>query len=145
MKILLINGPNLNLLGMREVGIYGAQSLEAINKRCLMLADDLNVDLEIHQTNSEGDIIDLIHSAVGKAKAIVINAGAYTHYSYAIRDAIAAVKLPCIEVHISNVYAREDFRHNSVIAPVVTGQIAGLGAQGYLLAIRAAVELNRNA
>jgi len=142
-KLLLIHGPNLNLLGTRETDVYGAQTLESINSRCLALAEELGVELEIRQTNSESAIVDLIQSAPGSFEGIVINPGAYTHYSYAIRDALAAVKLPTVEVHLSNIYAREDFRHKSVIAPVAAGQISGFGAVSYLLGIRALAELIR--
>lgn len=145
MKLLLIHGPNLNLLGTRETDVYGAQTLESINSRCLALAEELGVELEIRQTNSESAIVDLIQSAPGSFEGIVINPGAYTHYSYAIRDALAAVKLPTVEVHLSNIYAREDFRHKSVIAPVAAGQISGFGAVSYLLGIRALAELIRSA
>lgn len=144
-KITLIHGPNLNLLGIREVSVYGLKSLEAINESCTKLANELGFDLDIHQSNSEGKIIDIIHAARTTAKGIVINPGAYTHYSYAIRDAIAAVMLPCVEVHLSNVYNREDFRHKSVIAPVASGQISGFGGNSYLLGIRALVEIIQNA
>lgn len=145
MKLLLIHGPNLNLLGTRETDVYGAQTLESINNRCLALAQELGVELEIRQTNSESAIVDLIQSAPGSFEGIVINPGAYTHYSYAIRDALAAVKLPTVEVHLSNIYAREGFRHKSVIAPVAAGQISGFGAVSYLLGIRALAELIRSA
>ena len=145
MKILLIHGPNLNMLGTREVNVYGEETLESINKRCLALAEELGVELEIKQSNSEGEIVDAIQSAPDQAKGIVINPGAHTHYSYAIRDALAAVKLPSVEVHLSNVYGREDFRRKSVIAPVVSGQIAGFAGNSYLLGLRAVVDLIRNA
>lgn len=144
MKILLIHGPNLNLLGTREVGVYGDETLHSINKRCLDLAAQLEVELDIRQSNSEGEIVDLIQAAGGSARGIVINPGAFTHYSYAIRDALAAVKLPAVEVHLSNVYSREDFRHISVIAPVVSGQISGFAGDSYLLGLRAVVELIRH-
>lgn len=144
-NILLINGPNLNMLGTREVGVYGVETLESINKKCLALAKELGVNLDTHQSNSEGEIIDLIHASINTSEGIVMNPGAYTHYSYAIRDAVASVKVPCIEVHMSNVYGREEFRHKSVIAPVAVGQIAGFGANSYLLGIRAVVELIKNA
>lgn len=145
MKILLIHGPNLNLLGNREVTIYGAESIEVVNERCYKFAKDLGVELDIHQSNSEGEIIDLIQAAAKQYKGIVINPGAYTHYSYAIRDAFAAVKLPAVEVHISNIHTREDFRHTSVIAPVINGQICGFGGDSYLLGIQAIVGILRNA
>lgn len=145
MKILLIHGPNLNLLGSREPGVYGVETLESINQKCMALAKELGVELAIRQSNSEGEIIDMIQAAAQDAQGIVINPGAYTHYSYAIRDAIAAVQLPTVEVHLSNIHAREEFRHKSVIAPVASGQIAGLGAGSYLLGIRAVVEMVSNA
>lgn len=144
-KLLLIHGPNLNLLSTREVGVYGHESLNSINERCQELAKELGVELAVHQSNHEGEIVDIIQSARGTAAGIVINPGAYTHYSYAIRDAVAAVNLPCVEVHLSNVYSREEFRHRSVIAPVASGQISGFGAESYLLGIRAVVGLVRNA
>lgn len=145
MKILLIHGPNLNLLGSREPGVYGVQTLDSINGKCSSLAKELGVEIEIHQSNSEGEIIDLIQNARQGTSGIVINPGAYTHYSYAIRDAIAAIKLPTIEVHLSNIHAREEFRHRSVIAPIAVGQISGLGADSYLLGLRAIVGLINNA
>ncbi|OFX16254.1 MAG: type II 3-dehydroquinate dehydratase [Armatimonadetes bacterium RBG_16_58_9] len=144
MKILLIHGPNLNLLGSRETSVYGEETLASINERCEKLAKELGVELEIHQSNSEGQIVDLVQSAAKNAKGIVINPGAYTHYSYAIRDALAAVKLPSAEVHLSNIHNREEFRHKSVIAPVVSGQICGFQGDSYLLGLRAVVELIRN-
>jgi len=144
-NILIIHGPNLNLLGSRETAVYGVETLEEINSQCENLAKELGVSVEIRQSNSEGEIIDLIQRAPKTAKGILINPGAYTHYSYAIRDALAAVKLPIVEVHLSNIHAREDFRHVSVTAPVAAGQISGLGAQSYLLGLRAVVELVRNA
>lgn len=145
MKILLIHGPNLNLLGSRETAVYGDETLETINEQCTALAHELGATLDIHQSNSEGEIIDLIHAAGQSAKGILINPGAYTHYSYAIRDAVAAVKLPVVEVHLSNIDAREEFRHKSVIAPVAAGQISGFGTESYLLGLRAIVGLIRNA
>ncbi len=145
MKVVLIHGPNLNLLGTRETGVYGVETLDSINRRCLELAEELGVDLDIHQSNSEGEIVSLIQAAARNAQGIVINPGAYTHYSYAIRDAIAAVKLPAVEVHLSNIYKREEFRHKSVTAPVTVGQIAGFGGDGYLLGLRAIVGVIRNA
>lgn len=140
-KILIIHGPNLNLLGKREPGIYGAVTLEEINNNLLDLATQEGVELVIHQSNHEGEIIDWIHDYRDKIAAVVINPGAFTHYSIAIRDALAAVDLPIVEVHLSNVYQREQFRHHSVIAPVATGQIAGFGPDSYLLGLRAAVAL----
>lgn len=138
---LIINGPNLNLLGDREPGVYGSESLESINKGIKAEADLLNVDVDFFQSNHEGAIIDAIHNARVEFDGIIINPGAFTHYSYAIRDAIAAVRLECIEVHISNVYKREEFRSHSVIAPVCSGQISGLGKMGYILALRGLAEM----
>ena len=134
-KVLIINGPNLNLLGTREPEIYGKTTLKDIEAELKNKAEKLNVEIECFQSNHEGEIVDKICGAKGNFDAIIINPAAYTHTSVAIRDAFAAVDIPAIEVHISNVYSREVFRHNSLIAPVVVGQIAGLGIQGYLLAL----------
>ena len=130
-KILLIHGPNLNLLGKREPQIYGTSGLNEIDSRMKILAEQNEVELRVLQSNSEGALIDAIHEAGDWADGIIINPGAYGHYSYAIRDALSAVNLPAIEVHISNVYAREEFRYKSVIAPVVIGCITGLGWRSY--------------
>lgn len=135
MKVLIINGPNLNLTGMREPGVYGSETLDSINARLLKAAEERGVQTEFFQSNHEGELIDSIHVAIGKFDGIVINAGAYTHYSYAIRDAIAAVGIPTVEVHLSNVFAREEFRATSVLSPVCIGCIAGFGANSYLLAV----------
>lgn len=143
-KILIINGPNLNLLGEREPGVYGSDTLDSINADLAKKASALGVEIAFFQSNHEGEIIDTIHAARLEFDAAVINAGAYTHYSYAIRDAIAAVKIPFIEVHMSNIHAREEFRANSVIAPVCAGQICGLGKMGYSLALTAAVGLTED-
>jgi len=140
-KILIIHGPNLNMLGTREVGVYGTETLESINGRCLQLAGELGVELVIHQTNSESEIIGLIQGALNSVDAIVINPGAFTHYSYAIRDALAAVRLPSAEVHLTNVCGREEFRRVSVTAASVSGQVTGFGGDSYLLGIRAVVGL----
>jgi 3-dehydroquinate dehydratase-2 len=136
MNILVINGPNLNLLGRREPGIYGAASLEEINDRLTAVAANLGVKVDFFQSNHEGALVDAIHNAFDCYQGLIINPAAYTHTSVAIRDAIAAVGLPTVEVHLSNVYSREEFRHKSLTAPVVLGQIAGFGATGYELALR---------
>ncbi len=135
-KYLVINGPNLNRLGKREPGIYGAQTLEDLQAELVSFSRGLLMDLSFEQSNNEGDIIDFIHGAEGEFCGIVLNAGAYTHYSYAIRDAIASVDVPVIEVHLSNVHAREEFRRESVIAPVTIGQISGFGFDSYRLALQ---------
>ena len=140
-KILVIHGPNLNLLGEREPGIYGDVSFENLNKMIMKKADELGVECEIFQSNHEGAIIDRLHEARKSFDGAAINAGAYTHYSYAIRDAIAAIKIPCIEVHISNVFARDEFRSKSVIAPVCKGSICGFGFGSYYLAVIAMSEM----
>lgn len=134
-KILLINGPNLNMLGIREPEIYGNENLASIEKSFCDYAKTLGYDAECFQSNHEGAIIDKIHEAYNKFSGIVINPGAYTHYSYAIRDAIGAVVLPAVEVHISDINKREDFRKISVTAPVCIKQMSGYGTKGYLMAI----------
>lgn len=139
-KVLIINGPNLNLLGVREPGIYGSLSLPSIEGELQGIAPDLKVELSFFQSNHEGEIIDQIHQAMSTQDGIVINPGAFTHYSYAIRDAISAVKLPVVEVHLSNIHQRETFRHHSVIAPVAIGQISGLGSYSYELGLRALLQ-----
>ncbi len=140
-KILIINGPNLNLLGTREKAVYGTETLEDIAGKTSVEAAKLNVEVEFIQTNHEGEIIDRIHAARGTADVIIINPGAYTHYSIAIRDAIKAVEIPTIEIHLSNIHAREEFRSHSVIAPVCVGQICGFGSNSYILGLNAAVML----
>lgn len=139
-QILVLNGPNLNLLGMREPGVYGSDSYEAVCGRIERSAAELGLTVSFDQSNSEGTLIDRLHAAVGRFDGIVLNAGAYTHYSYAIRDAIAAIRLPVVEVHLSNIHARDDFRHTSVIAPVCLGQISGFGAMSYILGLHALKE-----
>jgi 3-dehydroquinate dehydratase-2 len=139
LKISVIHGPNLNLLGFREPEIYGQDSFNDVNRKIKDHARTLDMETRIFQSNSEGEIIDAIHEATKWADAIVINPGAFTHYSYAIREAIAAVRLPAIEVHLTNVHARgEDWRRHSVIAPVTAGQITGFATNSYLLAVTAA-------
>jgi len=137
-KVYVIHGPNLNLLGQREPDIYGQDTFDELNVRIKEHARSLDIETRILQSNSEGQIVDAIHEAMHWANGIVINPGAYTHYSYAIRDAIAAVRLPTIEVHLTNVHGREEWRRHSVIAPVCTGQIVGFGSNSYLLALSAA-------
>jgi 3-dehydroquinate dehydratase-2 len=137
--LLVLHGPNLNLLGQREPGIYGSLTLEDINR--LLMAEALRLEVKVAtlQSNHEGVLLDAIHGSLGQHQGIVINAGAYTHTSVALRDAIAAVNLPTVEVHLSNIYRREDFRHHSYIAPAVVGQISGFGVQSYLLGLQALV------
>ena len=139
MKILVIHGPNLNLLGKRETGIYGLDSLDELNGSIRALCNELGMKAEVLQSNSEGAIVDAIQA--GTYDLLIINPAAYTHTSIAIRDAIAAVGKPAIEVHITNIYKREDFRKHSYVSGVATGQISGLGAEGYLLAVRAAKKI----
>lgn len=136
-QILLIHGPNINLTGQREPGIYGRNTLAAINAEVVNKCEQNGMKCVVFQSNSEGELIDRIHDARDDCDGIIINAGAYTHYSYAIRDAISAVCLPAIEVHLSNVHAREEFRHKSVLAAVCAGVIAGFGKNSYLLAVDA--------
>jgi len=140
-KILILNGPNLNLLGTREVATYGSTTLAEIEALCLETAAAHNLAADFRQTNSEGTLVDWIQSAKGDADVIILNAAAYTHTSVAIRDAIGAVALPVIEVHLSNIFAREAFRHHSHVSPVAVGVICGFGADGYRLAIDAAAAL----
>ena len=140
-KILVIHGPNLNLLGKREVDVYGHVTIEDIDKDLKKLAASKKVALTIAQSNHEGDIVELIGKANGKYGAILINPAAYTHTSVAIRDAISAVNVPTIEVHLSNIHAREEFRHKSLIAPVAKGQICGFGKLSYILGLEAAISL----
>ena len=141
LKILVLNGPNLNRLGKREPEIYGRMTLQDLENQLKCFAIKYQIDLDCVQTNSEGKIIDILHGAEDVYDYIILNAGGYTHYSIAIRDAIASIKVPVIEVHISNIYAREDFRHKSVLAAVTIGQISGFGLSSYTIALLAAVEL----
>jgi len=140
-KILLIHGPNLNLLGTRSPEIFGSSGLEEINAQMEAVAEAAGAELRTFQSNSEGALIDAIHEAAHWADGIVINPGAYAHYSYAIRDALASIKVPAIEVHLSNIYAREEFRRQSVISPVVAGCISGLGWRSYACGIQAIIGL----
>jgi len=141
-KILVLHGVNLNMFGKRDPAQYGTITLDEINKKLIELAKELGVELETFQTNHEGAICEKIHQAhQEKVDAVVINAGAWTHYSYALRDALAILKVPIIEVHMSNIHAREEFRHFSVISSIAKGQIAGFGVQSYLLGLRAVCEL----
>lgn len=136
LKILVMNGPNLNMLGVRNKEIYGVMTLEQVNREISKEALNLSVEVDFYQSNVEGELVTKIQQALGVYSGIIINPGAYGHYSIALRDALEAVALPCIEVHISNIYAREEFRHRSVIAPVCKGQISGLGYNGYILALK---------
>lgn len=140
MKILVINGPNLNMLGTREPEKYGMTTLADIEKELYAYSFELGIDIETTQSNSEGEIIDKIQQALNKFDGILINPGGYTHTSVAIRDAISSVNLPCVEVHMTNIFAREEFRHKSFITPVCIGQIAGFGQNSYKLGLRALVE-----
>lgn len=136
-RYLIINGPNLNMLGAREPGIYGNDNYETLCAMVREKAEQLGVEVDFFQSNSEGAIIDAIQGAYGIMNGIVINPGAYTHYSYAIHDAIKSVNIPAVEIHISNIHKREEFRHKSVTAPACIGQICGLGLFGYILALEA--------
>ena len=135
MKFLLINGPNINMLGIREKNIYGSVNFESLCNILKEKADELNIELDLFQNNIEGEIINCIHDAYEKYDGIIINPGAYTHYSIAIYDALKAVNIPTVEVHISNVHAREEFRTKSVTAPACVGQISGFGVDSYILAM----------
>ena len=139
-QVAVIHGPNLNMLGKREVGIYGGKTMEDINSELDAEARKLGVTLEFYQSNTEGEIVTFIQQCRGRVEGILLNAGAYTHYSIALRDAISSAQVATVEVHISNVYKRELFRHTSVIAPVCLGQICGFGAKSYILALRALME-----
>ncbi len=142
MKILFLNGPNLNLLGQREPTVYGRTTLAEIEARVRKRAGEMGAEIDFRQSNLEGELINWIQGAKGAFEVIVLNAAAYTHTSVALRDAIAAVGVPTIEIHLSNTHAREEFRHKSLIAPVCRGQIAGFGVMSYVLAVDAAVNLD---
>lgn len=143
-RILVLHGPNLNLLGTREPEIYGSTTLDDINEMIAERASEAGIETAFYQSNHEGDLVDAIQQANHKFDFIIFNAAAFTHYSIAIRDAIAAIDVPVIEVHISNIHQREEFRHTSVLAPVAMGQICGLGVESYLAALEAIIyKLNR--
>lgn len=141
MRILFLNGPNLNLLGQREPHVYGSDSLADIESKVRQRAKELNVEIEFRQSNQEGELVTWVQQARGKFSAIVLNAAAYTHTSVALRDAIAAADVPTLEIHLSNIHAREAFRHVSLIAPVCRGQIAGFGSFSYILGLEGAVNV----
>lgn len=141
MKILVIHGPNLNLLGHREPEHYGTQTLGEINELIRKEGQRRGVRVDFFQSNHEGEIIDKLHVAAKSYDGVIINPGAFTHYSYAIRDAVAAVSIPVVEVHLSNIFSREEFRHHSVISPAVRGQICGFGAYGYVMALHAVIHI----
>lgn len=140
-KVLVVHGPNLNLLGKRETDVYGELTLDEINTEIKARGTALSMQIETYQSNHEGDIVEKIHAAEGDADVILLNPGAFTHYSVAVRDAIASVSVPVIEVHLSNIYAREELRHKSVTAPVCVGQVSGFGAGSYLAALEAAAHM----
>ena len=142
-KILIMHGPNLNLLGEREPGIYGDTKFVAVNARLVKYAESLGLEAEVFQSNHEGALIDKLHESRREFAGVVLNAGAYTHYSYAIADAIKAIKIPVVEVHISNVFARDQFRSHSVIAPVCAGSISGFGVLSYELGIHALADMTK--
>ena len=140
----MLHGPNLNLLGLREPEIYGSVTLVQINESLKLKGEELQVSMDCLQSNHEGQLVDAIHNAREKHQGILINAGAYTHTSVAIRDALAGVVIPTVEVHLSNIYTREDFRHHSYIAPIAIGQISGFGADSYYLGLQALVNYLKN-
>ena len=145
MDLILVNGPNLNLVGKREPSIYGAQTLEDIQDELLTLANELDVKLKFFQSNSEGDMIDCIQNSVGSIDGILINAGAYTHTSIALRDALLGVAIPYVEVHLSNIYSREEFRHKSFLSDKALGLVCGFGANSYQLALQGMISYLKRA
>lgn len=140
-RILIMHGPNLNLTGIREPAHYGVKTFDEMNREFISFAESQGLDCDIFQSNHEGELIDKLHQCIGQYSGIVLNAGAFTHYSYAIRDAISAIGIPVVEVHMSNVHKREEFRHKSVISPVCSGVICGFGANSYILGIMALKEM----
>jgi 3-dehydroquinate dehydratase-2 len=142
-KVLVLNGPNLNLLGKREPEVYGRSTLAGIEKQVRELAGAWDCDIDFVQSNHEGELIDALQAAMGECDAVVFNPGAYTHTSYALRDAVSSIGLPVVEIHLSNVHARESFRRESVIAPACVGQIAGFGSNSYLLGLKAVLDIVR--
>lgn len=140
-KVLVLHGPNLNLLGRREPEVYGSSTMEDVDARIAALAMELGCDVAFAQSNHEGELIDVLHEAMGSFDAVVFNPGAYTHTSYALRDAVSSIGIPVVEVHLSNVAGRESFRRTSVIAPACVGQISGFGADSYLLGLRAVLAI----
>ncbi len=136
-KILIINGPNLNMLGKREQSVYGDMTLNEINNEAVRYGSSIGFEVDTFQSNSEGKIIDTVHAIEDKYEGVIINPGAFTHTSYAIRDAIASIDVPFVEVHLSNIHSREEFRHSSVTASVCTGQISGFGPNSYILGLKA--------
>jgi 3-dehydroquinate dehydratase-2 len=140
MKVLILHGPNLNMVGIREPEIYGSMKLEEINKKLIAFSKSANIEVVCKQSNHEGELIDALHEAHETQDAVIINPGGYTHTSIALRDAIAAIKIPVIEVHMSNIFAREDFRHISTISPVCKGIVAGFGWRSYLAALKTVID-----
>ncbi|WP_306253918.1 type II 3-dehydroquinate dehydratase [Parvularcula sp. IMCC14364] len=140
-KVFILNGPNLNLLGVREPAVYGHDTLSQIEERCIARASAKNLMIDFRQTNTEGELIDWVHEANGGAQALILNAAGYSHTSVALHDALKACAIPKIELHISNIHAREAFRHKSMVSPVVTGLICGFGTDGYVMALDAAARL----